>query len=244
MSIRDDVIRILVEFRDKQHGGHAEKAAAALGVSAPTFSRWVNGVHIPKLETLLPVFEQLRAKISLPGEENAREVCFVDSRVVPAGEGHTPPQVEDYLAVPMVAEVGAGPGIIPQNEVLSWFLVWRHQRAVSTKRDLIAVQIGKQSTSMVPTLNPLDIVLVDRQDRDVQNPGKIMLVMDEDGAGKIKRVAVERQAARRDFRITYYSDNAAHNPPEVYSLREHFSDDWDRAIVGRVVWAWSDVTGK
>ncbi|MCB8573639.1 phage repressor protein, partial [Bilophila wadsworthia] len=44
--------------------------------------------------------------------------------------------------------------------------------------------------------------------------------------------------------ITYYSDNAAENPPEVYSLMEDFDGDWNKSIVGRVVWAWSDVSCK
>ena len=102
------------------------------------------------------------------------------------------------------------------------------------------------STSMVPTLKPQDIVLVDRQDKDVMNfKGRIMLVLDPfDGSGKIKRVAAENQPKKRDYRITYYSDNAAENPPEVYSLMEDFDGDWNKSIVGRVVWAWSDVSCK
>ena len=57
------------------------------------------------------------------------------------------------------------------------------------KHDLIAVRIGDHSTSMLPTLRPEDIVLVDRQDIDCATPGRIMLVLDPDGAGMIKRVA-------------------------------------------------------
>lgn len=75
--------------------------------------------------------------------------------------------------------------------------------------------LGKHSTSMVPTLKPQDIVLVDRQDKDVMNfKGRIMLVLDPfDGSGKIKRVAAENQPKKRDYRITYYSDNASRESP-------------------------------
>ena len=97
---------------------------------------------------------------------------------------------------------------------------------------------------MQPILNPGDIVLVDRDDRNVKDPGHMMLVLDpKDGSGKVKRVAVT-DTEDGDCRITYYSDNAATNPPEVYSLRDDFFGDWERSIVGRVVWAWSDVTAK
>ena len=69
-----------------------------------------------------------------------------------------------------------------------------------------------------------------------------LLVMDPDGAGMIKRVSVE--SVERDFRLTLYSDNAINYPPVMYSLKKDYLDDWDRAIVGRVIWAWSDVREK
>ena len=96
---------------------------------------------------------------------------------------------------------------------------------------------------MTPLLNPLDIVLVDRDDRDVSKPGHIMLVLDPEGQGMIKRVSAEEQN-NGDFSVVYYSDNAMENPPMCYSLRKDFLNDWDRAVVGRVIWAWSDVREK
>ena len=151
-----------------------------------------------------------------PGKEADRDICFVNARIAPCGEGIEPPQSEDYIAAPMVGEVGAGLGYIPQDEVKSWFLAYRHHPAVRFRRNLIAVEIGSTSTSMQPTLNPGDIVLVDRDDRDVQRPGHMMLVTDPDGAGMVKRVAIEDKQDG-DYRITFYSDNALQCPPMVYS---------------------------
>ena len=184
----------------------------------------------------------LNAHTDVP-QETARDVCFVNAKVVPLGENQDPPVVEDYMAVPLVDEVGAGPGIIPQGELLSWFLVYKHQDAVRYRRNLVAVKIGKNSTSMEPLLHPGDVVLVDLDDKNASRPGRIMLVMSPgDGGGMIKRVAIEKKNA--DHRITYYSDNAAENPPMVYSLREDFGKNWNRVIAGHVVWAWSDVSNK
>ena len=178
--------------RAKAKYGTAKALADASGVDPANISRWTRGKRSPKLEDIAPIFDVMQAKIVLPDEEDpARDICFVDARAVPAGANQPPPEVEDYLAVPLVEEVGAGPGLIPQGELLSWFLVYRHQDAIRYRRDLIAVRIGKRSTSMLPILHPGDVVLVDRQDRDVMTPGRIMLVMDPDGAGMIKRVAVE-----------------------------------------------------
>lgn len=68
MDIKDDLMRILVQYRDRQHGGNSAEAAAALGVSPPTLWRWLNGKSLPKIETLLPVFQALGARIHVPGE--------------------------------------------------------------------------------------------------------------------------------------------------------------------------------
>lgn len=189
--------------------------------------------------------EKLGVDLVFPKKNAAagKEVCFVNAKVVPGGEGVEPPEAEDYLAAPMVGEVGAGPGYIPQEYVKSWFLVYRNLSAVRYRRNLIAVEIGENSTSMMPTLLPGDIVLVDRDDREVRKAGRMMLVLDPDGAGMIKRVSV-KDLPSGDSRITYYSDNAAEHEPVVYSLKEDFYGDWERSIVGRVIWAWSDVTEK
>ena len=246
-SLLSSALTAIQNYIEKNHSGNVASAARDLDISIPTLHSWLNGTRIPSFSKMAPLLEKIGAYIVSQDETGPyKEVCFVDAKVVPAGENLPPPPDEDYLAVPLVDEVGAGPGIIPQNELISWFLVWRYQKAVQHKRDLIAVMVGKHSTSMVPTLKPQDIVLVDREDKDVTNfKGRIMLVMDPfDGSGKIKRVATENLPKKKDVRITYYSDNAAENPPEVYSLMEDFEGDWHKAIVGRVVWAWSDVSNK
>lgn len=242
MSIIEDFRNILE--RERNAGHSLNKLVTEAGVEYASVYKWLNSKQKSlNLNTVARILDTLGARIVLPAHDAAREVCFVDAKLVPAAGGNCPPpDAEDYLAVPVVEEVGAGPGILPLGETKSWFLVYKHQPAVRYRRDLIAVEIGKHSTSMLPTLSPGDIVLVDRQDRDVMRPGRMMLVMDPEGAGKIKRVASEDR--KQDFRITYYSDNAADNPPEVYSLREDFGDDWEKCIVGRVVWAWSDVSDR
>ena len=240
----DSAILTIKNAISEKYGGNVSQAARAFGMSVPTLHTWIKGDRKPSLEKLSPILDMLNAKIVLPSSnpEADRDICFVNARVVPAGEGVIPPQAEDYIAAPMVGEVGAGPGYIPPEEVKSWFLAYKHHPAVRLRRNLLAVELGKSSDSMMPTLNPGDIVLVDRDDRDVQRPGHMMLVCDPDGAGMIKRVSVREEG--HDFRITFYSDNATKHPPLVYSLREDYLDDWDRAIVGRAIWAWSDIREK
>ena len=241
MSTFSQQIKALLRLAVDKYGT-AKALSRASGVSAPNISRWLKD-RDPRLSEISPILDLIGAEISLPSKEPDRDVCFVNARIAPVGEGINPPQSEDYIAAPMVGEVGAGLGYIPQDAVKSWFLAYRHHPAVRFRRNLIAVEIGRSSTSMQPTLNPGDIVLVDRDDRDVQRPGHMMLVTDPDGSGMVKRVAIEDKHDG-DHRITFYSDNASQWPPLVYSLRDDYLGDWDRVIVGRVIWAWTDVREK
>lgn len=243
-SFIKSAVELLREYVSDQFHGNISEASRSVGISEQTVYKWLKGERIPSFSKISPFLEHIGAKITMPDNtrEMTKDVCFVDAKTVLAGEYQNPPQVQDYLAVPVVDEVGAGPGIIPQNEFLSWFLVYKHQAAIRYRSNLIGVQVAKNSTSMMPTLKPMDIVLVDRDDRNINVGNHMFLVLDPEGSGKIKRVSIEEK--NQDFRIVLYSDNAAENPPEIYSLKEDFLGDWTKVIVGRVIWAWSDISEK
>lgn len=234
-----------IKENSEKHGDAADLMRRANAQKASWY-KLLQGKGV-RSESLFEWLENLGFQLVTPDETNkdqSRDVCFVNSRIVNAEDGGPPIAPEDYLAVPLIAEAGAGPGIVPANHRESWFLVYRREPSLRTRTNLIAVRIDKNSTSMEPTLHPGDIVLVDRNDKAVAQPGKIWLVMEPDGSGKVKRVKVDDLRAKRQTRLTFYSDNVQENPPEVYSLEEDYDGEWDRAIVGRVVWAWSDLTRK
>ena len=220
--------------------------ARHLGEEPNLITRWLNGSRVPKADKMGEVLDALGARLMFPGDDapTGRGVQFVNAKVVNADEGAPSIIPDDYLAVPLVSEAGAGPGIVPVSEHESWFLVYRNEPSIRLRTNLIAVRVAHGSTSMEPTLHPGDIVLVDRNDKAVTTPGNIWLVMEPDGAGKVKRVKIDHVKTLRQTRLTYYSDNVAENPPEVYTLETDFDGDINRAIVGRVVWAWSDLTRK
>ena len=230
------------KFRNASH--LAEVANVDQGTLSKYLTGKSSGMHLDNVGRILDV---LGGDICFPalGGEMAREVCFVDAKIVNIGDDLPLPDAEDYFAVPLVEEVGAGPGIIPQGALLSWLLVWRWQKSIANRsNNLIAVRLDKGADSMVPLLYPEDIVLIDRNERQVEGNGRMWLVLDPfDGSGKIKRVATKILPEAKDTRITYYSDNPEY-PPESYSLRNDFFDDWNRCIAGRVIWAWSDMTSK
>ena len=150
-SLTETAKEILQDYVDKEHGGVRSRAARALNLSHMTLKQWLDGTRTPNLEALSPVFAQLGVSFSRPSGEAGREVCFVNAKIVPAGEGLARPEAEDYIAAPLVGEVGAGPGYVPQEEIRSWFLAYKHLPAIRYRRNLIAVEIGKHSCSMQPT---------------------------------------------------------------------------------------------
>ncbi len=195
---------------------------------------------------VLDWFGRLGGELLLPGNKisPAKNVHFVNAKVINAGEGLPTIIPDDYLAVPLCSEAGAGPGIVQCEEFQNWFLVYRNEPSIRLRSNLMAVKITKGSTSMLPTLAPGDIVLVDRGENSNPRPGRMYLVAEPDGSTKVKRVKVDLDKVARQTRITFYSDNVAENPPEMFYLESDYEDDLNRAILGRVVWAWGDVSER
>ena len=240
----EQALNLITDYVDNEHRGNVAAASRVLGVNAAALYRWYHRDRVPNGLDMAKMLEAIGARLLPPQETMAREVCFVDAKIAPAGDNLPPPESEDYFAVPLVEEVGAGQGLIAQGELISWLLVWRWQESIRHRSNLIAVRLAKDAESMVPMLHPGDIVLIDRGERSIQTNGRMWLVLDPlDGSGKIKRVNAKFLADIKDTRITYYSDNPDY-PPEIYSLRGDFMNDWDRAIAGRVIWAWSDISNK
>lgn len=241
---------------------NTNQAAKALDVAPIQLDRYLKGERKTFIQALGKIIDGLGAKlIAADNEEMARpsvrEVCFISPRVTGVAEydgieAHVQPDADNYVAVPLVEQrVAAGPGLIPEHNIEDWMIVYTPALPILPgMRSLAAVRIGPGQTSMVPTLHPGDICLVDR--RPIQDeprpPGNIYLVQEpvetegESPALAIKRVVFEH--GRKDLRLQFYSDNAVEHPPRSYGLKERYGGEIHRAIVGRVVWAWTDVTRK
>jgi phage repressor protein C with HTH and peptisase S24 domain len=238
MQAYEYFIAMLNKAIDK--AGSPSRLARALDIAPNMITRWSKGERCPNLKSIQPVFDYLNEEFRTRELAVDKDVHFVNPRLAKAAERLEAPVADDFLAAPVVGEVGAGPGYFDQEQVERWMLADMNHPAIRGRRNLIAVEIGRNSTSMLPLLHPGDMVLVDRDDRDVSYPGSIMLVRDPDGAGMVKRVKMERHP-RIGWQIVYFSDNASANPPLIYSLDEDFDGSMENAIVGRVVFAMQDV---
>ena len=178
-------------------------------------------------------------------QDLTKDVHFIKPKVLYNGDANVGPIDEDYLAVPLVSEAGASiSGIIPQEEIKSWILVYSPALPARISQNLLAVKVAKNEFSMVPTLHPGDIVLIDRQDF-VPEEGGIYLVRlaEPDWPISIKRVNMVKRNGQ--VNIVFSSDNPDKReyPPIIYDFKE-YDNDFNKAIIGRVVWAWSDMTKK
>ena len=224
-----------------------KRMADELDIDPSQLNRFLKMERGLNADSLGHILDRIGATITFGDEpaDAAKEVCFRLPGKTQA-EGSAPdPQSEDYLAVPLAASpVAAGPGLIPEDKVEGWVLVWRHQESIRFRSNLVAVEVGKNELSMTPTLHPGDIVLVDRNDRDPSPAGKIMLVCEPgvEGGTMVKRVNTKR--LDDDVEIIFYSDNSRDFPPTTYRLGRDYDGDITRAIGGNVVWAWSDMTQK
>lgn len=226
--------------------GGIDGVTDTLGVSRSSLYRISKGQQRPAADKLLAWVEKLGADLVFPGGgglPQTRDIEFVTPKIIGIEHGTPPPASDDYFAVPLAEEaIAAGPGLIPQDALRGWIIVWRHHDSIRFRHDLVAVEIGKGQTSMEPHLHPGDIVLVDRQDRFPDKDGKIMLVCHPDGGCAVKRVSSRNIDG--DIELVFYSDNTVGNPPSVYRLKRDYDDNLHAAIGGRVVWAWSDMTRK
>ncbi|OIO02201.1 MAG: peptidase S24 [Desulfovibrionaceae bacterium CG1_02_65_16] len=221
-----------------------KRMADALGIDPSQLNRFMDGERGLSVESLGRILDGLGARVVLPGgpeEEPAREVRFVSSR--PAALDMPSPAAEDYFAVPLATlPAAAAPGRIPQENIQGWVLVWRHHESVRFRSDLVAVAIAPGDDAMAPALHAGDIVLVDRAEKSPDPAGKIMLVREPDGACAVKRVAT--QPTEADLELVFYADTPRSVPPRVHRLNRDYGGELARAIGGRVIWAWSDMTRK
>ncbi|QJB56162.1 S24/S26 family peptidase [Pseudodesulfovibrio sp. zrk46] len=248
MGFTDDIRKALLERIGKgKRYPNNKRMADELGVDPSQLNRFLKKERGLNADSLGHILDRIGATITFGDEpaDAARELCFRMPGKTQTDTNVPDPQADDYLAVPLAASpVAAGPGLIPEDKVEGWVLVWRHQESIRFRSNLVAVEIGRNELSMSPTLLPGDIVLVDRNDRDPSPAGKIMLVCEpgHDGGTMVKRVNTKR--LDDDVELIFYSDNSREFPPTTYRLNRDYDGDITRAIGGNVVWAWSDMTKK
>ncbi|HKI80608.1 MAG TPA: S24/S26 family peptidase, partial [Pseudodesulfovibrio sp.] len=194
MGFTDDVRQALLKrIGPGKRYPNNKRMADELGVDPSQLNRFLKRERGLNSDSLGHILDRVGVTLTFCDEpaDATREVCFRPPDTGRAGAGGLEPRADDYLAVPLAApSVAASSGLIPEESVEGWVLVWRHQESIRFRSNLVAVEVGPGEQPMAPTLHPGDLVLVDRDDRDPSPAGKIMLVREpgEDGAARIRRV--------------------------------------------------------
>ncbi|BCS88895.1 S24 family peptidase [Pseudodesulfovibrio sediminis] len=248
MGFTDDVRQALTDrIGPGKRYPNNKRMADELDVDPSQLNRFLKKERGLNTDSLGHILDRIGASIVFADDpaDASREVCFQLPTKSEAEPNAPEPQPDDYLAVPLTASsVAAGPGLVPEDRVEGWVLVWRHQESIRFRSNIVAVEVGKNELSMAPTLHPGDILLVDRNDRDPSPVGKIMLVSEpgEGGETLVRRVNTRR--LEDDVELIFYSDNSRDYPPTTYRLNRDYGGDISRAIGGNVVWAWNDMSRK
>lgn len=249
MGIYDEIIDWLDRLAHTRFKNPAQMAEF-LDVPLNQITRWIKKERAPKLNTIGDVLDQLGAKVVFPGEVKAtvddttRPVRFLDATVLRNGKhSHLPqPTPDRYRAIPVVSgEVAAGEGLIAEEGIDSWMLLSTVEPAVRWSSNLLAVRVGRRQRSMLPLIHPGATVLVDCDDRQPAGEASIYLVRDPHDGIAIKKVRLFTRH-NEEF-LTFYSLNAEEYPPFTYSVGKDFEGNLRKAIAGKVVWLWQDLTG-
>jgi len=244
MSIMQDVKDGIQRHIDKNYGNLNAFCASAKMAQGKVW-KFLNGVNGMNSNALGEILDRIGAKITFPDEikDRTRNCVFIHAVKNGSHNALPDPDAQDYKAVPLVdMPVAAGPGLLVDENIRSWVLVYNLHSSVRMKSNLIAVEIGRGQRSMIPTLHPLDLILVDLDDR---NPGVgqgMFLIREPDGSVAVKRVSLEHRSGKTH--LIFYSDNASEYPPTMYVVEDDYNGDIEKAIIGKVLWAWSDMTQK
>ena len=222
-----------------------KRMADELGVDPSQLNRFLKQERGLNAQSLGKILDGLDAKLVFPDDpaEGTREIRLVPPGGTLLDYTRQSPEPEDFVAVPLTSlEDACLAGGIPEDRVKGWFLVWRHHGSIRERTNLVAVHVADDDTGMSPLLHPRDMVLVDRDDRGANPPGKIMLVREPGATACIRRVS--NRPLDNDTELIFYSENSRQVPPSTFRLNRDYGGDMARAIGGQVVWAWSDMTLK
>ncbi len=140
---------------------------------------------------------------------------------------------DDFIPVPLVScKIAAGTPVIPEENVEDIVLI--HVSEVGKGRNLVAIRIekgpGEIGKSMLPILNPGDIIVIDRNDKtEIKNKAiyAVRIKMGDQVGCTVKYLERPKEEMlllrpeNKDFSV------------EILDLKEN-----PDPIIGRVIWVW------
>jgi len=243
MSLAQDVREKVKRLVADQFDGNESAAAREWGVKQNTLNRLGRGINTG-YKDVCEILDKIGVKLVWPGEVNVtdRSLTFASPELLNI-EGNTPPPVGDeYRAIPLTsAEVAAGPGLIPEDGIQGWCILWKNIPALLRRRNLLCSRLADKQNSMEPTLHPGDFIVIDRNDIIIPsiNKGNIFLIRDKYDGIAVKRLSLQQQGM--ESLLIVHSDNKFF-PPYSINVTQEFEDQLSNVVIGKVVYSWSDMS--
>ena len=138
---------------------------------------------------------------------------------------------EDYVALPYLRDAAAaGKGLIMEDDIAGYVVA--HRRVVHDPEHYRCVRI--EGESMAPTLPSNSIVAIDLSQRDPRACHYRIVC----ARTPIDEVVVKRMMWQPPARALV-SDSADQASYPVMTITQDWGEDW---LIGRVVWAWVDLS--
>lgn len=202
----DKLIRYLRETIDNRFGGNQAEAARFMGIKPMTLSNWLSGQRSPSLAALEPVFKALGMEIHVPEED-----------------------LSGYNLIPKIeARPGAGSSLESGGETIDVYAFPKSffiERRIDPNHMILC---NIKGDSMFPLMKDGDMVMVDREDKEIMDGKIYILTLGEELL--VKRVL-------RTIRgVILHSENPAYPdiPVEMGDLEQFI-------VRGRVRWISSDI---
>lgn len=246
MAFYENLISGLRRAVEEKYDGKPSRLAKVADTHPSTLARLMDGDRKKWLMLISRLADAAGLDIRSPYVEEtdtSSKVCWVEPQVL--GVSTEPPASEIYLAVPMVTSRAAeSRGKEMWEGIEGWILVHKKSIAPSRWDHLLAIRIAGDSDSMEPTLKPGDIVLCDTNPDQFRfrQPGNIHVAREPDGSVSVKRVSIKQTS--EDTQLIFYSDDVVNHPPLCFSLMQDYEGELCKAVLGRVIWTWSDMSYK
>lgn len=214
------------QFR-KKHGWSLDDLAARVSTKPKILELYEKGQALIPLDLL----NDLAKKLNVPpyeflAEEGGHPVQIPELKVFQAASAKNAPKLreEDYVSIPLTeSSIAAGQPIIQADKIEDYVLL--HIRAAGKRNNLVASRVDGES--MEPMLHSGDIVVIDRDDKDVVK-NKIFAIFHEDGL-------TAKYIERRKELLILRSINPTFDV-QIIELQEH-----PDPIVGRIIGAWKEL---
>lgn len=243
MSLAQDVREKVRRIVDEQFRGNESAAAREWGVSQNCLNRLGRGINTG-YKDVCEIIDKIGVKLIWPDEISVTDktLTFASPELLNVGGNVSPPVGDEYRAIPLTtAEVAAGPGLIPDDGIQGWCILWKNIPALLRRRNLLCSRLGDKQNSMEPTLHPGDFIVIDRDDITIpsSNTGNIFLIRDQYHGIAVKRLSLQQQGM--ESLLIVHSDNRGY-PPYSINITQEFEDQLSSVVIGKVVYSWADMS--